>query len=126
MNKVILIGNLGKDVELNTTSNGKSVAKFSLATQRRFSNADGEKETDFHNIIAWGTQAENCKKYLQKGSKVAIVGEVRYRTYETQEGVKRQVTEVFADEIEFLNTKKNDSSNEEEDKEPLDDDSLPF
>lgn len=130
MNKVFLIGNLAKDVELNTTNSGKSVAKFTLATQRRFTNADGERETDFHNIVVWGNSAENCNKFLKKGSKASVIGDIRYRSYEAQDGTKRNVTEIFADEVEFLNTKKNDSDSKETEANPeltpIDDDSLPF
>lgn len=130
MNKVFLIGNLAKDVELNTTNSGKSVAKFTLATQRRFTNADGERETDFHNIVVWGNSAENCNKYLKKGSKTSVIGEVRYRSYEASDGTKRNVTEIFADEVEFLNTKKNDSDSKKTEVNPeltpTDDDRLPF
>lgn len=69
MNKVILTGNLTKDVELSETNSGIKVARFTLAVQRRFANADGEREADFINIIVWRTQAENCRKYLKKEAK---------------------------------------------------------
>ena len=97
MNKVILTGNLTKDVELSETNSGIKVARFTLAVQRRFANADGEREADFINIIVWRTQAENCHKYLKKGSKAAVIGTLQTRNYEADDGTKRYVTEVVAD-----------------------------
>ncbi len=82
MNKIILIGNLTREPELNTTGSGTSYCRFSIAVTRRFANADGEKETDFFNITAGRGQAENCYKYLKKGSKVSIIGSLQNRTYE--------------------------------------------
>jgi hypothetical protein len=84
MNKVILIGNLSKDVEKRQTQNGNVVANFSIAVSRTFSD-----ETDFFNITVWGNQAENCAKYLKKGSKVGIVGALQNRSYEANDGTKR-------------------------------------
>lgn len=134
MNKVIFIGNLTRDVELGTTPNGVSVAKFSIAVNRRFSNADGERVTDFFNIVVWRGQAENCAKYLKKGSKVGIVGELQTRSYEDKDGVKRYVTEVQADEVEFLSAKQEQESDaevvtakrERPQIEAIDDNQLPF
>lgn len=131
MNKVFFIGNLARDVELGETPNGVSVAKFAIAVNRRFSNADGERVTDFFNIVVWRGQAENCAKYLKKGSKVAIVGELQTRTYEDKDGIKRYVTEVQADEVEFLSTKQEQETPQAEDKPkgkltPVDDEDLPF
>lgn len=105
MNKVILIGNLTRDPELRSTPAGASVCSFSIAVNRRFSNSAGEKETDFINIVAWRQLGETCGKYLNKGSKVGVVGELRTRTYEAKDGTKRYVTEVQADEIDFLTPK---------------------
>ena len=101
-NKVWLLGNLTKDPESQTTSSGITVCKFTLAVQRKFSNANGEKETDFINIVAWRTLAENCIKYLSKGKKVAVVGAIQTRSYDAQDGTKRYVTEIMAEEVEFL------------------------
>lgn len=134
MNKFICSGNLTRDVELAATPNGVSVAKFAIAVNRRFSNADGERVTDFFNIVVWRGQAENCAKYLKKGSKVAIVGELQTRTYEDKDGVKRYVTEVQADEVEFLSAKQEQESDtveatakrERPQIEPIDDNTLPF
>lgn len=102
MNKVILIGNLTRDPEVSETSSGITYCRFSIAVGRRFANADGERETDFFNITAWRTQAENCGKYLKKGSKVAILGTLQNRSYEDREGNKRTATDIIAEEVEFL------------------------
>lgn len=132
MNKAILIGNLTKDPELTTTNNGISVCKFSLAVSRRFVGASGERETDFLNIVVWRGQAENCHKYLKKGSKCAVVGTIQSRSYDAQDGTKRYITEIVAEEVEFLSSKNSgDTSaaikNEEvAELKPIDDDSLPF
>ena len=134
MNKVVLIGNLTRDPELQTTNGGVSVCRFSLAVSRRFANADGERETDFLNIVVWRNIGENCHKFLKKGSKVAIVGNIQSRSYDATDGTKRYVTEVVAEEVEFLSTKnsdeqvaKTDSKSEDVAKlQPIDDDGLPF
>ncbi|MDR1905694.1 MAG: single-stranded DNA-binding protein [Clostridiales bacterium] len=105
MNKVWLIGNLTKDPELTTTTSGISLCKFTLAVQRRFQNADGNREADFFPIIVWRNQAENCGKYLKKGNKAAIIGSVQTRSYDAQDGSKRYITEIVADEVQFLSAK---------------------
>ena len=105
MNKVMLIGNLTKDPELTTTNNGISLCRFGLAVQRRFSSSDGEREVDFFNIVVWRGAAENCYKYLKKGSKVGIVGSIQTRNYEGNDGVKRYTTDIVAEEVEFLTSK---------------------
>ena len=127
INRAILIGNLTKDVEMATTNSGKNVARFTIAVSRRYANADGERETDFLNIVVWNTLAENCAKYLQKGSKVAVSGAIQTRSYESEEG-KRYITEIIADEVEFVGAKKEqDNQAEAEPKmEPINDDNLPF
>lgn len=132
MNRAILIGNLTKDPEITTTSTGVSVCKFTIAVSRRFTNSDGSKDTDFLNIVTWRALAENCHKFLKKGSKVGVVGTIQTRSYDAQDGTKRYITEIVADEVEFLSTNRgadNGSSekNEEVSKlEPIDDDNLPF
>lgn len=105
MNKVLLIGNLTKDPELTTTNNGISLCRFSLAVQRRFSSNDGERDVDFFNIVVWRGTAENCYKYLKKGSKVGISGSIQTRSYEGNDGVKKYATDIVADEVEFLTSK---------------------
>lgn len=137
MNKVILIGNLSKDPELSTTNGGVSVCRFTIAVQRRFQNADGEREADFINVVVWRAQAENCHKYLRKGSKCAVDGRIQTSSYEAQDGTRRYVTEVVADNIEFVGSRRDDGDapaaarSEKPSKpvaelEPIDDDSLPF
>jgi single-strand DNA-binding protein len=110
MNKCIFIGNLTKDPELSTTQNGTSYARFTIAVSRRFANADGERVTDFINCIAWRSQGENLAKYCHKGDKISVVGELQNRSYEDGNGIKRHITEIIADEVEFINTKKNDEN----------------
>ena len=110
MNKCILIGNLTKDPEISTTSNGVSVCRFTLAVTRRYSNSEGERDTDFINIVAWRSLADNCHKFIKKGSKVAVVGNIQSRSYDATDGTKRYVTEIVAEEVEFLTTKNADSS----------------
>ena len=135
MNKVFLIGNLTRDPELASTNSGVSVCRFSLAVQRRFNSSNGERETDFLNIIVWRAQGENCHKYLKKGSKCAVEGSIQTRSYDAQDGTKRYVTEIVADNVEFLSNKssndgegqdKFDSKKEVAELEPVDDDTLPF
>ena len=130
MNKAILIGNLTKDPELSTTNSGISVCRFTLAVSRRFVGASGERETDFLNIIAWRSQAENCSKYLRKGSKCAVVGSIQTRSYDAQDGSKRYITEITADEVEFLSSRAGEGMSEKKEDvaelQPIDDDTLPF
>ena len=110
MNKVFLIGRLTRDPELRYTGNNTAVATFSLAVNRNFSNQQGERETDFINIVVWRKQAENVKNYLSQGSQVAVDGRIQTRSYDDNNGQKRYVTEVVADNVEFLGSK-NSSSN---------------
>lgn len=132
MNKVILVGNLTKDPELTTTTSGVSVCRFTIAVSRRYVGASGERETDFINIVVWRGQAENCHKYLKKGSKCGVVGTLQTRSYDAQDGSKRYVTEVVADEVEFISTNRSTEAAGREPVEdvaelkPIDDDSLPF
>lgn len=134
MNKVILIGNLTRDPELTQTNSGISVARISIAVSRKFANQDGSREADFFNVTAWRAIAENCAKYLKKGSKIAVVGSIQNRSYEAQDGSKRFTTDIMADEIEFLSTKNDEGaiatpsepSSPVADLQPIDDDTLPF
>lgn len=104
MNKCVLIGNLTKDPELRTiASTGNSVCNFTIAVSRRFENQKGERDVDFIPIVVWKVQAENCAKYLRKGSQVAVSGSIQTRTYEAQDKTRRYVTEILADEVKFLN-----------------------
>ena len=113
MNKVFLIGRLTRDPELRYTGNNTPVATFSLAVNRPFSNQAGEREADFINIVVWRKQAENVKNYLTQGSPAAIEGRIQVRSYDDQSGQKRYVTEVIADNVEFLGSRSstNNSNN---------------
>lgn len=135
MNKVILIGNLTKDPELSTTNSGINYCRFTLAVPKRFSN-QGERDAEFINIVVWRVQADNCHKYLKKGSKACVVGSLQTRSYDAQDGSKRYVTEVVAEEVEFLSTRNNNdnastvssssSDSDASELQPIEDDTLPF
>lgn len=134
MNKVILIGNLTKDPELSTTNSGINYCRFTLAVPKRFSN-QGERDAEFINIVVWRVQADNCHKYLKKGSKACVVGSLQTRSYDAQDGSKRYVTEVVAEEVEFLSTRNStdnsssvpsSSDNDASELQPIEDDTLPF
>ena len=120
MNKVFLIGRLTRDHELRYTGSNTPVATFSIAINRNFTNSQGEREADFINIVVWRKQAENVKNYLQQGSQVAIDGRIQTRNYEDKEGQKRYVTEVVADNVEFLGSKNsaNNSNTKKDNEEP--------
>lgn len=140
MNKVVLIGNLTKDPELQTTTSGVSVCRFTLAVTRRFSNSNGEREADFINITVWRSLADTCHNYLKKGSKCAVVGRIQTSSYDAQDGSKRYTTDVVADEVEFISTRNNGdegegatfgapkapAKKETAELQEIDDDSLPF
>ncbi len=104
MNKAILIGNLTRDPELRTTSNGTPVCTFTIAINRRFANQQGVREADFLSIVTWRQLAELCHRYLAKGRKVAVEGSLQSRSYDAQDGTKRYVVEVVADQVEFLSS----------------------
>ena len=101
MNKVILIGNLAADPESRTTQSGIQQCTLRLAVQRRFANPSGVRESDFFNVICWRQTAEFCQKYLLKGRKIAVEGSLQNRSYDAQDGSKRYVTEIIADNVEF-------------------------
>ena len=128
MNKVILIGNLTREPELTETSNGISVCRFSMAVERDFADNQGNRQTDFFNIVAWRGLAETCAKYLGKGKKVCVVGTLQNRKYEDSEGAIKYVTEIVANEVEFLSPKEKESAGTEERPKltPIDDNQLPF
>ncbi len=103
-NKVQLIGNLGNDPEIINLESGKTLAKFSIATNESYKNAKGEKVTDtqWHNVVAWGKTAEIIEKYVTKGKEVAVEGKLTSRSYETKEGEKKYITEVVCNELLML------------------------
>ena len=105
MNKAILIGNLANDPESRTTQSGIAQCTFRLAVQRRFANAQGVREADFFPIVCWRQTAELCARYLSKGRKVAVEGSIQTRSYDAQDGTKRYVTEIIADNVEFLGSR---------------------
>lgn len=105
MNKVVLIGRLTRDPELRYTSSNIPSATFSLAVNRPFQNQNGVREADFINIVMWRKQAETAKKYLTKGSLISIEGRIQTRNYDGADGKKVYVTEVVADNFEFLESK---------------------
>ena len=104
LNKVMVIGNVGRDPEMRFTPSGKPVTSFTLATNRVFTTADGERrrETEWFNIVVWGRQAESCNQFLTKGQQVYVEGELRTSTWEGQDGQKRSRVEVHANRVIFL------------------------
>lgn len=106
LNRVVLIGRLTKDVDLRFTPNGVAVANFTLAVDRIRTNADGEREADFIPIVVWQKQAENVATYLGKGSLCAVDGRMQVRSYDAKDGTKRYVTEVVAESVRFLDSRK--------------------
>lgn len=107
MNSVNLIGNMTRECELRMTSTGKPVASFTLAVNTGYGD---NQQTSFINCVVWNKQAENLQKYTSKGSKLAVTGALRQRTYENVNGQKINVVEVICQSIEYLNTKKNDQN----------------
>lgn len=105
MNKAILIGNLTRDPEMRKTASGICACTFTLAVNRRYANQQGVREADFINVVAWRCLAENCIQFLGQGSKAAVIGTIQTRSYDAQDGSKRYVTEIVADEVEFLTVK---------------------
>lgn len=108
-NKVQLIGNLGQNPEIRTFDNGRSVARFSLATTDTYRDASGKKitETQWHNMVAWGNLAKTVEKYLIKGSEIAVEGKLTHRAYDDKDGKKRYFTEVVMNEMVMLRSKAN-------------------
>ena len=106
-NKVQLIGNLGNDPEIITMESGKKLAKFSIATNETYKNAQGEKVTDtqWHNVIAWGKTADIIEQYVTKGKEVAVEGKLSHRSYDDKEGNKKYTTEVVCNELLLLGSK---------------------
>ena len=104
MNQVILIGRITKDPEVKTTQNDIAVCSFTLAVDRKFKNANGEREANFISCVAWKQTAELIGKYFQKGSKIGVIGNIQTRSYE-KDGHKVYVTEIVVDQIEFVESK---------------------
>ncbi|MGX0298295.1 single-strand DNA-binding protein [Staphylococcus hominis] len=111
INRVILVGRLTKDPEYRQTPNGVSVATFTLAVNRSFTNSQGEREADFINVVVFRKQAENVSKYLSKGSLAGVDGRIQSRSYENNEGRRVFVTEVVADSVQFMDSKGSNQQN---------------
>ena len=111
MNKAILIGRLTRDPELRSTSTGRNVCQFSIAVNRNFTNANGEREADFINCVVWDKQAENLVKYQKRGNQIAVDGRIQTRNYEDKDGKRVYVTEILANSISFLDSKGTSVSN---------------
>ena len=107
MNKAILIGNLTRDPETRTVGDSLKCS-FTIAVNRRFSNRQGVREADFIPVVTWSKLAEVCSRYLSKGSKVAVEGRIEVRSYDAQDGSKRYITEIIADNVEFLSSPQGD------------------
>ena len=105
MNQVFLIGNLTQDPELKSTSSGISVCRFSLAVSRKYSDASGERQTDFFNCTAWRSLGETIAKYCKKGNKVMVGGSIELRNYEDNKGIKRTAVDIIVNDVEFLTPK---------------------
>lgn len=116
MNKAILYGNCGKDPEVKRFDGGKIVAKFSLATNKSYTNASGEKitETAWHNIVFWGKLAELAEKYVKKGNSIIVEGEINYRSYENKDGVTIYITEINGNALHFAGSKKEEDKPKED------------
>ena len=109
MNKVFLIGRLTRDPELRYTGNNTAVASFTIAVNRTYTNQAGEREADFIPVVVWRRQAESVKNYLSQGSQVAVEGRIQVRNYDDQNGQRRYVTEVIADSVEFIGSKRDNN-----------------
>jgi len=114
LNKVLLIGNLTRDPELVESEKGTKIAKFTLATNRNWNTKEGEKkeQTDFHNVVAWRGLAEICHEHLKKGSAVMVEGKLKNNSFQDKEGKLKKITEVHAEEINFITYKKNKNIDE--------------
>ena len=102
MNKVIITGNITKEPENKQTTSGISVTTFTVAVNRRYKDANGDRQADFINVAAWRSTADYVAKYMVKGTKVAVSGSIQTRSYEAKDGSKRYVTEIIADDVEAL------------------------
>ena len=111
MNRFIGVGRLTKDPEFRTTPNGVSVTTFTIAVNRTFTNAQGEREADFINCVTFRKQADNVNKFLTKGSLAGVEGRIQTRSYENNEGRRIFVTKVVCDSVQFLDTKNNNGNN---------------
>jgi single-strand DNA-binding protein len=104
VNKVIIVGRLGADPEMKSVGSGQNVARLSIATSESWTGKDGQKQerTEWHRVVVWGRQAENCAKHLSKGRQVYVEGRLQTRSWEDQQGQKRYATEIVANNVQFL------------------------
>ena len=130
LNHISIMGRLTKDVELRRTNNGAAVASFTLAVDRDFKNSNGEKETDFIEVVCWKNTAEFVSKYFSKGKMAIVAGRLQIRGWTDKDGNKRKTAEVVADNVYFGDSKKEDSGNHDSSDIPaddlFDDDEFPF
>ena len=126
LSQTIIIGRTTKEPEFRQTQNGVSVATFTIACDRNFKNAQGEKEADFFNIVCWRGLAETVGRYLGKGRLVAVSGRLQNRSYEAKDGTKRYITEIVASEVQFLDRAKDDQQQPLWEEVEIDDSELPF
>lgn len=116
VNKVIIIGNLGQDPEKRVTGTGQSVTTFSVATNERWLDKGGQKQerTEWHRIVVWGTQGDNCAQYLSKGRPVYVEGRLQTREWNDKDGNKRHTTEIVAQKVQFLGSNPNQSDRQQD------------
>ncbi len=127
MNKIILIGRTTKDCDIRSTSTGKQVASFTLAVDRDFKNAQGEREADFLPCVVWGKLSEVCEKYVTKGKQIAIAGRIQTRNYEDKDGQRRYITEVIVSDLQLLGSRQDAQQPQEPEYTEVDNsDELPF
>jgi len=126
LNSIVLIGNLVRDPELQTTQSNVPVCKFTIAVTRKYKNQNDEYEADFIPIVFWREKAEVCNTYLKKGNKVAVRGSLQVRNYEDKEGRKRTIAEVLGDEVDFLTPKEQKPVEKVETFPEVDQSDLPF
>ena len=129
MNKAIVIGNIVREPDYRTTTKGTSVCSFTIAVQRRYKNPNGEYDADYIGCVAWGNQADFVHKHFIKGQAIGVTGNLQTRNYDDKNGIKRYVTEVVVDEIDFIGKKEKTESNDEinlDDFYPANDEDLPF
>lgn len=111
MNRIILTGNLTRDPELTETASGLQICRFAIAVNRPYADKDGERKTDYFNVVCYRTQAENVARYTLKGNKVLVEGSVQFREYTDKQGQKRNATEVIGERIEFLSPRPSAAGN---------------
>lgn len=130
INRVVLVGRLTKDPELRRTGNGTAVTSFTLAIDNRLKDENGNKTTSFIPCVVWNQQAENCVRFVHKGSLVGVEGRLNQRSYQNKDGNNVQVIEVMCDSVQYLDPKKQEEPSQEAPKQTaknnVDDDSLPF